>query len=48
MGGVTGFDMPAFLEAARIQGCDIEAMMILLPYGETGLLEAMKEEREKT
>ena len=40
MGTVLGFDLPAVLELARLQGHDLEALAVLLPYIEAGLVTA--------
>ena len=40
-----GFDLPALLEAADVLGYDRTAMTLLLPYGEAGFLEAVREQQ---
>ena len=46
MGGVIGFDMPAFLQVASTRGYEGEPLVTLLSFAESGMLEAMKEKSE--
>ena len=46
MGGVIGFDMPAFLQIASARGYESEPLLTLLSFGESGMLEAMNEKSE--
>ena len=46
MGGVVGLDMPALLEISDALGYDRNVMIVLLPYAEAGLMEALDEQKE--
>ena len=46
MGGVVGLDLPALLEISDALGYDRQAMAVLLPFVESGLLEALDEQKE--
>ena len=46
MGGIIGFDMPAFLQVADALGYERESLISLLSFAESGMLEAMKERSE--
>ena len=46
MGGIIGFDMPAFLQVAEALGYECEPLVGLLSFAESGMLEAMKERSE--
>ena len=41
MGGVIGFDLPAILVLADAYGCDREAIAVLLPFAEAGMVQAI-------
>ena len=45
MGQVIGFDYPAILEIARIQGLDLELTTRWLPLADAALSEAMDKKR---
>lgn len=40
MGGVIGFDLPAFLQTADVLHYDKETLLILLPFAESAMVEA--------
>ena len=46
MGGIIGFDLPAFLQVADSMGYEREPLISLLSSAESGMLEAMNERSE--
>ena len=47
LGGVLGFDLPAVLRLAELQGYALEPLADLLPPIEAGLIAAMNEKRKQ-
>ena len=47
MGGIIGFDMPAFLQVADALGYERGSLLTLLSFAESGMLEAMKERSDQ-
>jgi len=45
--GATGFDFPALLGIADRQGIPDDVMLIILPFADAGLAEAMAERRAR-
>ena len=48
MGGIIGFDLPAFLQVADALGYERKSLISLLSFAESGMLEAMRERSESS